>query len=131
MTARGVAFGDLDNDGSLDVAINCNDEAAVILHNEGGRGGGNHWLSIRLIGSRSNRDGIGARLRLVTEAGLEQHAFASTAGSYLSANDKKIHFGLGTARKARVLEIVWPSGVVQRMEAIAADQIITVNEPAR
>jgi hypothetical protein len=129
LVARGVAFGDLDNDGFLDVAINCNDGAAIILRNQGGNR--NHWLSINLIGSKSNRDGIGAKLRLVTSAGLEQHAFASTSGSYLSANDKRVHFGLASSTEARLLEITWPSGVVQSLKSIAADQILTVKEPAR
>ncbi len=129
LIARGVAFGDLDNDGFLDVAINCKDGRAIILRNQGGNE--NHWLLINLVGTKSNRDGIGARLRLVTDGGLEQHAFVSTAGSYLSASDKRIHFGLGSSKKIRLLEIAWPSGAVQRLEQVAADQILTVNEPSR
>jgi hypothetical protein len=125
--ARGVAFGDLDNDGFLDVAINCHDEPAVILRNQGGNG--NHWLLVNLVGVKSNRDGIGSTLRLVSGDGLEQHAFVSTAGSYLSASDKRVHFGLGASKQVRLLEIAWPSGVVQRLEAVAADQVLTVTEP--
>jgi hypothetical protein len=127
IAARGAAFGDLDNDGFIDVAINCNDGPAVILRNQGGNG--NHWLSVNLIGSASNRDGIGAHLRLVTEAGSERYAFVSTAGSYLSASDKRAHFGLGLSKKIPRLEITWPSGTVQRLHSIAADQILTVHEP--
>ena len=129
LAARGVAFGDLDNDGFLDVAINCNDGEAIVLRNQGGNR--NHWLSVNLIGSQSNRHGIGARLRLVTAGGLEQHAFASTAGSYLSASDKRVHFGLGSSNEARLLEIAWPSGVTQSLKSVAADQIVTVTEPER
>ena len=129
MAARGAAFGDLDNDGFIDVAINCNDGHAVILRNQGGNG--NHWLLIQLIGSASNRDGIGAKLRLVTDDGQERHAFASTAGSYISASDKRVHFGLGASRKIQLLEITWPSGKVQRLDAIPADQILRVREPSR
>ena len=99
------------------------------------RGNGNHWLLVNLIGSVSNRDGIGAKLRLVTEDGAEQFAFVSTAGSYLSASDKRVHFGLGSSlepsKKIKLLEISWPSGKVQRLGSIAADQILTVHEPAR
>lgn len=129
IAARGAAFGDLDNDGFIDVAINCNDGPAVILRNQGGNG--NHWLSVNLIGSASNRDGIGARLRLVTADGSERYAFVSTAGSYLSASDKRAHFGLGLSKKIQWLEIAWPSGTVQRLHSIAVDQILTVHEPPR
>jgi enediyne biosynthesis protein E4 len=92
MAARGAGFGDLDNDGFIDVAINCNDGHAVVLHNQGNA---NHWLSIHLIGAASNRDEIGSRIRLVTEEGLELFSYVSTSGSYLSASDKRAHFGLG------------------------------------
>jgi enediyne biosynthesis protein E4 len=123
--ARGAAFGDLDNDGFIDVAVNCNDGQAVILRNQGN---GNHWLSIHLVGAASNRDGIGSRIRLVTEEGLELFSYVSTSGSYLSASDKRAHFGLGSSKKARLVEISWPSGVVQRLESVAADQILIVHE---
>jgi enediyne biosynthesis protein E4 len=129
IAARGAAFGDLDNDGFIDVGINCNDGPAIILRNHGGNG--NHWLLVNLIGSASNRDGIGAKLRLVAENGSERFAFVSTAGSYLSASDKRAHFGLGSSKKIKLLEITWPSGKVQRLESIAADQILTVREPTR
>jgi len=125
--ARGVAFGDLDNDGFIDVAVNCNNRPAVILRNQGANG--NHWLLIDTTGSTSNRDGIGARIRLVGESGLEQFAMVSSASSYLSANDKRVHFGLGQDRRARLLEIHWLSGIVQKLEGVAADQILKVTEP--
>ena len=124
--ARGAAVGDLDNDGFLDLAINCNAQPAVILRN---RGGGNHWLTIDPVGTKSNRDGVGARVRVVAEATGEQFRFVSAAGSYLSAGDKRAHFGLGTSTKATVVEITWPGGEVQRMEDVAADQILEVVEP--
>jgi enediyne biosynthesis protein E4 len=128
MAARGAAFGDLDNDGLIDVAINCNDSAALILRNVGTDG--NHWLSLSLIGTASNRDGIGSKVRLTTDGVKQQTRFVSTAGSYISANDKRVHFGLGLSKKAQV-EITWPSGIVQRLESVAADQILTVKEPAK
>ncbi len=127
LAARGVAFGDLDNDGFLDAAINCNNGHAVILRNQGN---GNHWLLVNTVGTASNRDGIGALIRLVSESGLEQHAIVSTAGSYLSASDKRGHFGLGQDRTVRLLEILWPNGMVQRIENVKADQILTVREPS-
>jgi hypothetical protein len=129
LVARGAAFGDLDNDGFIDVAINCNDGHAVILRNLGGNG--NHWLTLQLVGSTSNRDGIGATVRLVTSEGSEQYAFVSTCGSYISASDKRVHFGLGASTLASLVEIKWPNGTVQRLESVAADQILTVHEPAR
>ena len=127
LAARGVAFGDLNNDGFMDIAINCNDGPGMVLLNQGGNS--NHWLLVNTVGTISNKDGIGAALRLVGESGLEQFGYVSTAGSYLSASDKRVHFGLGRDRMARLLEITWPSGTVQRLEKIPADQILTVQEP--
>jgi hypothetical protein len=127
LSARGVAFGDLNNDGFVDVVINCNDGPPLVLMNQGGNG--NHWLIVETVGAKSNRDGIGARLKLVGESGKPQYAFVSTVGSYLSASDKRAHFGLGGDRSARFLEITWPSGTVQRIENIKADQVLTAREP--
>ena len=129
LAARGAAFGDLNNDGYIDVAINCNEGDAVVLRNQGGPA--NHWLMLKLQGTESNRDGIGASVRLVAEDGTTQFAFASTAGSYLSASDPRIHFGLGGSLKAALIEVQWPSGIVQKLESVAADQILTVIEPRR
>ena len=126
LSARGAAFGDLNNDGSMDIAINCNNGDAVILRNQ--NISRNSWLLVNLVGGKSNRDGIGAKLRLVSEDGTQQYGFASTAGSYLSASDKRIHFGLGKSRRVKLLEISWPSGIVQRIESVAVDQILTVRE---
>jgi hypothetical protein len=125
--ARGAAFGDLDNDGFVDVAIGVNDGKAVILRNLGNR---NHWLLVNTEGVVSNRDGIGAQLRAVSESGLEQHAVVTTGGSYLSASDKRVHFGLGADKRVKLLEITWPSGIVQRLANIPADQILEVREPS-
>jgi hypothetical protein len=126
--ARGAAFGDLDNDGQIDVVVSCLDSKPMILHNQGSS---NHWLTINLVGRVSNRDGIGARLHLVSASGASQYATATSGGSYLSSNDKRVHFGLGTDKNARSIEILWPSGIVQRLNSIPADQQLTVHEPAR
>jgi enediyne biosynthesis protein E4 len=126
MAARGVAFGDLNGDGFIDLAINCNDGPPVILINQGGNG--QHWLIIDAVGTKSNRDGIGAHVKLTGESGKAQHGFVSAAGSYLSASDKRVHFGLGIDRFAR-LEIAWPSGIVQRIDGVKADQVLVVHEP--
>jgi hypothetical protein len=126
LAARGAAFGDLNNDGFLDVAINCNDGPALIILNSGGNG--NHWLLMNLRGTRSNRDAIGAHIRMVGASGREQFGYASTAASYASSSDKRVHFGLGDDASARLVEITWPSGTVQRFENIKANQIWSVKE---
>ena len=124
--ARGAAIADLDNNGFLDIALNCKDEPAVLLQNEGN---GGNWLIVDLSGTRSNKDGIGSRVRIVLESSGEQHAVASAAGSYLSSNDHRLHFGLGRSEQVGLVEIEWPSGVVQRFEQVRANQILVVTEP--
>ena len=126
--SRGMACGDLNNDGFPDIAINCNDGPALVLMNQGGNGA--HWLIVNTVGSRSNRDGIGARMKLISDSGRPQYAFVSTAGSYLSSGDRRVHFGLGTEQSVRLLEIIWPNGTLQRLQNIKSDQILTVREPA-
>ncbi len=126
--ARGTAFGDLDNDGQIDMVVSCLDGKAMLLHNQGSS---NHWLTVNTIGTASNRDGIGARLHIVSESGASQYATVSTGGSYFSASDKRVHFGLGRDRLARSLEIAWPSGTVQTLHDLAVDRIMTVREPPR
>ena len=96
--ARGAAFGDLDNDGFVDIVVNCNAQPAKVLHNQGNEG---NWLIVDT--------GVGARLRLVTESGPEHHSYVSTAGSYMSSSDQRVNFGLGANQRVRLLEIVWPS----------------------
>ena len=120
--ARGAAFGDLDNDGWVDVAINCNDGPPVVLRNQGAKG--NHWLTIDLTGSR----GIGAKVRVVTPDGAERHATVTTAGSYLSSSDPRAHFGLGGNKAAKLVEVVWPDGRMQTLENVPADQAVKVTQ---
>jgi hypothetical protein len=127
MAARGAAFGDLNNDGWIDVAINVNNGPPVILKNQGVPG--NHWLTIAARGTSSNRDAIGTRVRVVTASGTEQIAMVSAGGSYLSSNDLRVHFGLGRDKEAKLLELRWPGGKVQRLEHVRADQILKVTEP--
>jgi hypothetical protein len=126
LAARGVAFGDFNNDGFLDIAINCNAGPALLLKNSGNT---NHWLIVNTIGTRSNRDGIGAELQLTANDGKRQYGFVSTASSYLSASDKRVHFGLGSGTALKLLEIRWPSGTIQKLSDVKADQILTVREP--
>jgi hypothetical protein len=125
LAARGVAFGDLNNDGFIDLAINCNDGPAVLLANGGNR---NHWILIDTVGTVSNRDGIGASIRIVGASGAQQFGYVSTAGSYLSASDKRVHFGLGSDSKVALIEVRWPSGIVQTLRDVAPDQVLTIHE---
>jgi hypothetical protein len=121
LAARGVAFGDINNDGCMDAVISCLGGPPVLLLNRGG--GNNHWLSIALQGTRSNRDGYGARVGV-----NGQTRVATSTGSYLCANDKRLHFGLGSAENATI-EILWPSGAKQILNDVRADQFLEVREP--
>jgi enediyne biosynthesis protein E4 len=125
--SRGMAIGDLDNDGRLDAVVTTNDGPIHILHNETPTQ--NHWLLLKLVGHKSNRDAIGAEVKLVT-AKRQQFATVSTAGSYLSSSDKRVHFGLGSETAPQFIEIRWPSGITQTLENVRTDQILTVDEPA-
>lgn len=124
--ARGLAIGDLDNDGRLDAVVTTNDGPVHILHNETRTQ--NHWILLKLVGHKSNRDAIGAGIAIMTGAGL-QSATVSTAGSYLSASDKRVHFGLGKDNVVPKIEIRWPSGIQQTLTNVRADQILQIDEP--
>jgi enediyne biosynthesis protein E4 len=121
LAARGAAFGDINNDGYMDVLLTTLGGPPVLLLNRGGSA--NHWLGITLRGTRSNRDGYGARVSV-----NRQTRFATSAGSYICANDKRLHFGLGPAEKATV-EVVWPSGKKQILNDVHADQFLEIKEP--
>ncbi len=123
---RGLATGDINNDGRVDAIITTNDSAAHILRNETVTQ--NHWLLLKLIGHKSNRDAIGAEIKLMTKNGL-QLTTVSTAGSYLSSSDKRAHFGLGAEAVAQSIEIRWPSGILQSLKNVPADQILEIDEP--
>jgi enediyne biosynthesis protein E4 len=123
--ARGMAAGDLDNDGRIDFVVTSNDGPAWVLHNETPTQ--NHWITFKLVGVKSNRDGIGAEIKISTAAG-DQYAMATTAGSYQSSGDKRVHFGLGAATSVSGVEIRWPSGVRQTLTDVKADQTMTVTE---
>jgi len=120
VAARGAAFGDLNNDGSIDVVTTILGGRPQIFMNRGSTG---HWLTITLRGTRSNRDGLGARIVV-----NGQTRFATTAGSYESANDKRVHIGLGAAKTAKI-EVFWPSGEHQILNDVAVDQFLEVREP--
>jgi enediyne biosynthesis protein E4 len=123
--ARGMAIGDIDNDGKTDVVVTENNGPAWILRNETATK--NHWITLNLVGVKSNRDAIGAQIRVTTAAG-EQYATVTTAGSYESSSDKRVHFGLGSANVISELSIRWPSGIRQVMKNVQPDRILTVTE---
>ena len=119
---RGAAFGDLNNDGSQDVVMTILGGPPQVFY---GRAGKQHWLTISLRGTRSNRDGFGARVRV-----NGQTRFATSAGSYISSSDKRLHFGLGAAETAKI-EVAWPSGTRQTLNDVHADQFLEVREPEK
>ncbi|HKS30252.1 MAG TPA: CRTAC1 family protein [Pyrinomonadaceae bacterium] len=125
LSARGAAFGDLDNDGDTDVVLCVLDGAPVVLRNDGTR---NHWLGVTLSGAKSNRQGTGARVTVVDSAGRKQVTDASTAGSYLSSNDRRLIFGLGAASGVRYVEVRWPGNKSQRVNNPQFDRYLTINE---
>jgi hypothetical protein len=124
---RGAAFGDLDNDGDLDIVMSSVGQKALVLRNDGGNG--NQWLTVRTLGTQSNRDGIGARIKVVSASGATQHWAVNTAVGYLSASDKRLIVGLGPDMVAKQVEIRWPSGVVQSFEDVKAGQVLVATEP--
>ena len=124
---RGGAFGDLDDDGRVDAVVTDLDGPIEVWRNVSPSP--NHWLGILAVGVRSNRDGVGARVKVTTRSAT-LHNHVNTAVGYGGASDRRVHFGLGKEDRARV-EITWPSGVVQTLNDVAADQVLIVREPER
>ncbi|MEJ2008573.1 MAG: CRTAC1 family protein [Acidobacteriota bacterium] len=127
--SRGAAFADYDNDGYIDAYITTLGSKGILLHNTPAPGKRNHWLTVKLVGTRSNRDGYGASLEAVT-GNLHQYVQAVSGSGYLSQSDPRPHFGLGQHTEVDELTIRWPSGTVQKLEHVKVDQILTVKEPA-
>ena len=126
---RGAAFGDIDNDGDIDIVVSNVGQNAYVLRNDGGNR--NNWIAIEATGKKSNRDGIGARIKIVSASGVSQSYTLNTAVGYLSASDKRVIAGLDDDTTAKLVEIRWPSGIVQKFENVKARQVLKAVEPVQ
>jgi hypothetical protein len=126
IVARGAANGDFDNDGDLDILVNANDGPAVLYRNDGGNQ--SRFLRVKTIGTRSNRDGIGAKVTVTLANGRKPWRIVHTGSSYCSQSDTALTFGLGDEQRAESIEVVWPSGVVDRIGPVVANQVVFVEE---
>jgi hypothetical protein len=124
---RGVAFGDLDNDGRVDMVVSVLNGPVKLFHNT--TQNSNHWILLKLVGTKSNRMGIGAQIKITTDDGNKQWNEVTTAVGYASSSDPRLHFGLGKNEKIKEIEIRWPSGIKQTLKNVSADQILTIEEP--
>jgi hypothetical protein len=124
---RGAAFGDFDRDGRMDAAVTRLNQPPLVLYN---RTSGGHWIGLRLVGNRSNRDGIGARVHVTTRAGSQWNRVTTSVG-YAGSSDRVVHFGLGGESAVSAIEIEWPSGLRQSVTEVSADRYVTIEEPAK
>jgi hypothetical protein len=125
---RGAAFGDLDNDGRIDAVVTVLNGRARYYHNISPNA--NHWILLELSGTKSNRMGIGARIRITAVDGSSQYNHVTTAVGYACSSDSRVHFGLGASKRIREIEISWPSGIRQVLRDVPADQVLKVEERA-
>jgi len=128
LVGRGACFGDYDNDGDIDgYIVNLNDRGSFLRNNKGNQ---NNWITLNLTGTTSNRDGIGARIKL-TAGGKTYVAQKKSTTGYLSQNDPRVHFGLAKNELIEKIEIIWPSGKLQVLENVKVNQILSVKEPQK
>jgi hypothetical protein len=124
---RGAAFGDLNHDGKIDVVVTVlNGPPEIWINRSSNR---NHWIILKLVGGKSNRDGLGTKVKITTSLGT-QYNQATTAVGYNSSSDKRVHFGLGSAGVVDNIELTWPSGIRQVLKNVKANQVLTVTESA-
>jgi enediyne biosynthesis protein E4 len=126
---RGSAFGDLNDDGFLDIVVTTLNETPRILLSSGRKTSPHHYLMVETTGQKSNRDGIGAKLKLTTASGRTLYNHVTTSDGFMSSSDRRVHFGLGPETAIASLEIRWPSGVVQTLANVKCDQLLKVVEP--
>ena len=126
---RGVAFGDIDNDGHIDMVVSVLGGQVKLLHNI--TESSNHWILLKLVGTKSNRMGIGAQIHITTEDGRSQWNEVTTSVGYASSSDSRVHFGLGANRSIKDMEIRWPSGIKQTLHDVSVDRVMTVEEPRK
>jgi hypothetical protein len=124
VVARGAAYADIDHDGDLDLLVTTNDGPAYLFRNDGGNR--NHWLTIRTVGAKSNRDGIGAIVRVESKSGKQWNRVRS-GSSYCSQSDLALTFGLGSDTVANI-EVEWPSGITQKLANVPSNQFLTIDE---
>jgi enediyne biosynthesis protein E4 len=124
---RGAAFGDLNNDGKMDAVVSAIGQNAAILMTTS-PAAASHWLLIETEGTRSNRDGIGTRIKLTGQSGTVQFNHVTTSVGYASSSDKRVHFGLGLDPVVREIELRWPSGKIQVLKNLKADRVLKVKE---
>jgi hypothetical protein len=123
---HGAAFADFDNDGRLDVIVTALNAPARLFHNVSP--GPAHWLALRLVGARSNRDGLGARVKVTLQNGSVRYNHATTSVGYASSSEPLVRFGLGPYDSVKEIEIRWPGGAAQRLENVKADRVVTVRQ---
>jgi hypothetical protein len=124
---RGLAYGDLDNDGRMDLVVTVLGGPLRVFRNV--TDSRNHWILLKLVGTKSNRMGIGAQIRITTDDGRKLYNEATTSTGYAASSDPRVHFGLGAARVIREIEIRWPSGTRQLLHDVTADRVLEVTEP--